>query len=490
MSLLPSFEPGQFIKPSINVGAGFDILNGTYYVGMNGEEILSGGLSYIMGFAGKGNLFKSTMLNWMNFTAMYRIAGSAGNMYDTEMNIREERVRMILDNIGDPNDNPLDNGRLVITDKEKYSGNKWFEKFKEWMAEKKKDKKNMVLTPFVDRDGVTNFKMLVPTFTIIDSFSQFDTDDVDTARAKSELGDKDQNILNMRLGLVKNNFMIEMPRVTVGANNYMSLVAQIGKNMDLGASPHAPPRQQLKHLPSTEALKGVTAQFTFATHDCWLCESSKPLLEKESKEPMFPRDSSDNTRLDPDLTLVSLKQLRSKNGQSGVYHEVICSQAEGVLGTLTEYYYLKERKSWGMENGTARYSMYMSIYPEVAITRPTIRGLIASDERLCRAINITIEMKQMEEHWPHLDETGLLCEPKQLYEDIKAKGYDWNVLLDTRGWWTIGEHPIPFLSTMDLLKMRKGTYHPYWYDKLVGKEEAAKIINKAPPYVPTTRVKS
>ena len=59
-----------------------------------------------------------------------------------------------------------------------------------------------------------------------------------------------------------------------------------------------------------------------------------------------------------------------------------------------------------------------------------------------------------------------MCTPAELYEDLKKKGYDWNILLNTRGWWTIenDKHLIPFLSTRDLLNMRAGTYHPYWLE--------------------------
>lgn len=478
MSLLPNIQPGQFIKPSINVGAGFDILNGSYYRGLHGEEILSGGLSYIMGFAGKGNNFKSTIMNWMNFTAMARMPGSAGLMYDTEMNIREDRVVRVMSKIKELDGiNLLDAGRLIITDKSVYSGNKYFEQFKDWMSTKKKDKKNLVPTPFVDRDGKTNFKMWMPTFSIIDSFSEFDTDDIDAVRDKTELGEGGQNIVNMRLGLVKTNFMMEMPRVTVDGNNYMSMVAQIGKNMNIAAGPHAPPPKQLKHMSGDDALKGVTAKFTFATHDCWWCKDTSILVDN-NKEPMYPRDSSDNARLDPDLMLVKLVQLRSKNGQSGINHEIIVSQAEGVLPALTEFHYLRERKLWGFEGSDRSYNL--ALYPSVTMTRPTVRAKLDSDARLRRALTITIEMKQMEEHWPHLDEKDILCEPKQLYDDLKAKGYDWDLLLDTRGWWTIGEHPVPYLSTMDLLHMRKGIYHPYWYDAAVkAKGATSQVIANA-----------
>lgn len=490
MSLMPTFEPVDFIKPSINVGAGFDILNGTYYIGANGEEILSGGLSHIMSFVGKGNLFKSTILYWMNFTAMSRFPDFGGNLYDTEINIRESRVRQLINQIIDRipilsgYNHPMDTGRFIVTDKDKYSGNKWFDMFKDWMEAKKKDKSNLVVSPFVDRDGVSMFKMLKPTFTIVDSFTEFDTDDVDKVRDATELGGKDQNIINMRLGLVKSNFISEMPRVTVGANNYMSLVAQVGNNQQIGASPHAPPPQQLRHMTSDSALKGVTARFTFAMHDCWWCESSSILTNSSSdKSPKYPRNSSEQDgQLDPDLTKIKIKQLRSKNGQSGIGHEIICSQTEGVLPVLTEFHYISER-DYGFEGNNTTYNL--ALYPILKLTRPTIRAKIDADPRLCRAIEITCQMKQMEEHWPQLDGKNILCSPKQLYDDLKAKGYDWDVLLDTRGWWTLGEHPVPYLSTMDLLKMRRGLYHPYWYDKLVGAEAAAKIVDKAPPYVLT-----
>jgi hypothetical protein len=60
----------------------------------------------------------------------------------------------------------------------------------------------------------------------------------------------------------------------------------------------------------------------------------------------------------------------------------------------------------------------------------------------------------------------LMCTPKELYDDLIKLGYDWSVLLNTRSWWTYNNNkqPIPYLSTMDLLNMRVGKYHPYWLD--------------------------
>ena len=96
----------------------------------------------------------------------------------------------------------------------------------------------------------------------------------------------------------------------------------------------------------------------------------------------------------------------------------------------------------------------------------TVRSKINNDPLLRRAINITAELLQLEIYSNDIKQQGLLCSPKELYEDIKKLGYDWNVLLNTRGYWTIDQYdnPVPFLSTVDLLKMRAGTYKPYWLE--------------------------
>jgi hypothetical protein len=484
---MPSnLQAAAYINPSIPVGAGFDILNGTLYKGMYRQNILSGGFSYIMGVAAKGNVGKSTLLEWFMYTAMGRVTPwefenpSVGIFYDTEINKNEPRMTklQLACKILAGRD-LFSAGRFSLTNKVQYSGNKYFEFIKEWLEAKRKDRKNRYPTPFLDRGGKTFFEMFVPTFTAVDSLSEFDTDDIDATRDKTELGSGAQNIVNMRAGLVKTNFLTELPRVTIQANNYMGLVAQIGKNTDIGSSPHAPPRQQLKGLASSEALKGATAKFTFATHDCWWIESSAPWWDDDMK-PEYPIDAKTARSKDPDLQLTKLRQLRSKGGPSLVQHEILVSQVNGVLPELTEFHYLRSRKRWGMAvSGGGGSIMALHIYPSVTVTRNTARATIDADPLFCRALNFTMEMKQMEEHWPWVTEEGWHVDPEELYKGLVTRGYDWNVLLKTRGYWCLGENPIPELATLDLYRMYHGGYHPYWYDKAVGPEAAAKV-NKGP----------
>jgi hypothetical protein len=155
-----------------------------------------------------------------------------------------------------------------------------------------------------------------------------------------------------------------------------------------------------------------------------------------------------------------MRQLRSKSGVSGNVYELIVSQREGVLPSLTEFHYIKGADRFGISGTLQHYTL--DLYPDVKLGRTTVRSKIDNDPLLRRAINITSELCQMHQYMR--DCKDVLCTPTQLYHDLKEMGYDWNVLLNTRGWWTLNndEHTVPYLSTYDLLAMRKGTYKPYW----------------------------
>jgi hypothetical protein len=83
-------------------------------------------------------------------------------------------------------------------------------------------------------------------------------------------------------------------------------------------------------------------------------------------------------------------------------------------------------------------------------------------------------MCQIRHVWKNQPEANLIT-PKELYERVKANGYDWDVILnETRGYWVFEEdeadNPYKFLSTQDLFNMARSKddpcyYHPYWWDK-------------------------
>ena len=464
MFLQPSFTNMPSVKPLINVGALLDIPTGSYMEGMNGEHILNGGLGNLTGIVGIGNSFKSTIMHYQMLTAMSRMKGSSANTYDTEINIHEDHLKKFYGRIKEfDGEDVLGSGRWVITDKTVYYANDWYQILKDFLNEKKKNSAKILRdTPFKDRSGSKHMQILTPTFTEVDSFTEFETEDVAKIQNDNELGESGGNTIHMRQGLAKMRFLMEIPALCGGSFNYTLMSAHVGKTIQMDM--RAPPVVKLKHLRGGDQIKGVTDKFTFIMNNCWHCYNASPLINDTTKGPEYPRDSDDKLKMDTDLNVVVLRQLRSKSGPSGMAVELIVSQSEGVLPSLTEFHYIKSSDRFGL-NGTLQ-NYELDLLPGLRLSRTTVRSKIDENPKLQRALNITSELCQMHALWHHLDE-GFLCTPKELYEDLKTLGYDWeNELLNTRGYWCLdnGYTEVPFLSTYDLLNMRKkvNPYFPYW----------------------------
>lgn len=465
-NLIPNYQLPPNVKLLINIGAGFDIVTGSWLKGRNGENILNGGLGYVTGMVGKGNQFKTTILRYQLLQAWNRvewIRPTSYAEYDTEVNTHEIRSIDLVSRMPSLAGQRLfEEHRWQITDKTVYMANKWFEVTKDFLTGKRDmDKKEFLRTPFSNRERTDFLYVQPPTFGALDSLTELYSDAEAKMIDENELGDSGGNTFHMRAGLVKMRVMMEIPALAAGAIHYIGITGQMGKEIPMNTGPGpAPDGRKLQHLGRDEKIKGVGDKFTFATHNCWHAYRASPLVTKD-REAMYPRPGADPVSGDTDLNLVSVKQLRSKSGPTGIILEVIVSQREGLLGSLTEFHFCKELDRFGLEGNNIHYSM--ALYPEVKLQRTTVRGKIDGDLKLQRAINITSEMCQMK-HFQPTDWQEVAITPQELYKKIKDKGHDWDEILQTRGWWTFNDdkHPQPFLSTMDLLLMAQDRYEgPY-----------------------------
>ncbi len=224
------------------------------------------------------------------------------------------------------------------------------------------------------------------------------------------------------------------------------------------------PTKKLQYLKQGDAIKGVSTKFFYLLNNAWYAHTARVLKNQTTKLPEYPRNSEESS--ETDLNIVKLTQMRSKTGISGYTIDIIVSQTEGVLPTLTEFHYIKENGRFGLDGSAINYNLVFC--PDVSLSRTKVRLKIEEDADLRRGINIASELCQLHKFHPQLRNKDLLCTPKELYEDLKAMGYDWKVLLKTRGYWLIDNYTdkdVPFLSVVDLLKMRKGLYVPFFLDK-------------------------
>ncbi len=467
MLLVPGFTPSPVVRAMINIGALLDIPTGLWHKGIHGENILNGGLGAVTGMVGIGNNFKSTALHYMLLSALSRIVPMFKtnlSTYDTEINTHEAGLLRLTEGFEEfKGKNLFDEQLWTLTDATIYDANKWFEIFKDFLKDKTtKNKKELeVDSPFIDRDGKL-MKMLVPTFGEVDSLTEFKTDSEKKLLDDNELGESGANTFHMRAGLVKTRFLMELPALVGGAYHYIGLVGQLGKEGPaMQQGPMAPPpTKKLQFLKHGDKIKGTTDKFLFATNNCWHSYNASPLINQSTKAAEYPTKGADPISGDTDLMLVSLRLLRGKSGMSGIVINLVVSQLTGILPGLTEFHFLKETDRYGISGTLQHYAL--DLYPDCKLQRTTVRSKIEEDAMLRRALNITAEMLQMKLF--HRIEN--MPTPKELYEKLKEKGYDWNILLATRGWWTINndQHPTPFLSTKDLLEMYEGNYHPYWLD--------------------------
>lgn len=487
LQLSPDYELAPALKILFNIGAGFDIPTGTWMKGIHGESILNGGMGFIVGMVGIANNFKTTILNGMILQAMGRVFESchlpekksqkklthlttSNSTYDTEVNIQESHLKILAKSIKAFLNRDIINERLwKITDKTVYWGNEWFEIFKDFLKYKRKNAEAYkVMTPFMDRDDIVigaspkQLSVLLPTFGLVDSLSEFQSEAEEKIMNENELGDSGGNMLFMRGGMIKTRLLSELPALTGGGYHFMGLTAQLNKEIMMGGGPGgaAVPTKKLQYLKNGDRIVGATSKFTYATSVCFNAYNASPLVDKE-RMAEYAHPNSAREVGDTDLNTVKLTILRNKNGPTGNTLVVVVTQREGLNVPLTEFHNLRENNRFGIIGKGAYYTL--ALYPDCALLRTTIRQKLEEDAKLRRGVTISSEMQQMTEYMPDLwTEVG--CTPEVLYEDLKAAGYDWDLILSTRGYWLLNNetNPIPFLSTLDLLNMRKGTYFPYW----------------------------
>lgn len=459
------------VKILIPVGAGLDISTGYFIRGTHDQYVLNGGVGAVTGAVGPGNSNKTTITRFMEFSALSKVIHTClddtwGITYDTETNAHENRQSHLAAGIrGLDAFDIIGNKIWQLTDRTEYSGDEAYMLLKKALIDKRKDKRaKLYPTAFLNREGGV-LETLPPTFSDIDSLTKFTSENVDKTLEGTMLSDSKNNTAFMQAGLAKTKMLGEIPSLCSGAMHYFFFTAHIGKSgPEMGAGPGTPPpRKQLQGMPQGEVIKGVTNDFFYLMQNCWLFHSCRPYLNKTTKAPEFPYEPGDEVSGDNDLQIVTLRQLRGKAGGTHYSIEIVVSQRDGVLASLSDFNLIRDENYFGLIGGDKNY--HCALYPDVKLSRTTIRKKLREDPKLERAIEIVSQMKQIEQYHPNLK--GLMLSPEELYSKITEAGYDWNFILnETRSWHTFDDERAPGwpLSTVDLNRMAQGLYHPYWLE--------------------------
>ncbi|AXH70753.1 UvsX protein [Vibrio phage BONAISHI] len=469
------------------VGCLMDIPTGTFHRGFRGNWIMSGGYADIDSVVGPGHTWKTEQALYPILTILGHIPSAGALIYDTENSLTYERVELRrpfyegLENFDLRKEQYEESPRFYLTSSAKIDGDEFFEIVKGFAKVRQKEaKKQKKMTPFLDPMGEHHYAF-PPGMFAIDSLSGMSISAVhENIMEKNNVGEGGANVVFMKDGAAKTQLLIQLPNLPARAGIHVSMTAHVGSFIQMDQ--YAPKPITLTHSKNGTKHKGVPEKFSFYNTHLKDTYSATVLKNKTTKAPEYPdgeADKSPNT----DLMLITVVNSRNKNGPTGVTMPIVVSQREGVIPSLTEFNYIKNvgvagTKKFGFLGNDQNYQL--ALCPDIKLSRTTVRPKLRANRELRVAAKLMADLLQMKLLWDTSND--LWCTPEELYEDIKNMGYDWNILLKSRYWWCFvdeeDQQPANELTIMDLLKMRKGEYHPYWLedDKRTVKKEFMKPI--------------
>lgn len=464
---VPMTEPFHIAYP---VGNLLDVPTGKFHQTPKGNWIMMGGYADIDSVVGPGNSHKSEQINYAPFTVFSHLTSSAILDYDTENSMSYGRIASRakymegLENFDFAAEGFKENPRFMLTQRSKISGDEIFEFVKDFGKERQKNRKKSVKTIPLELPNGQKMMDFPPMMFIIDSLSAFTVTSVqDKIIDQNNVGDSGANMVFMKDGAAKTQLMNQLPDLSGKMGIHVSMTAHIGSFIQM--DPYAPPPPKLAFGRNGTKHKGVPERFSFFNTHLRDVMHSTPLYNSSSdKSPMFPLTAEDKEKGN-DLFLVTSISTRNKYGPSGVTFPTVISQRQGILPYMSEFFYIKRlHKNYGVGGNDRSY--FLELRPDEVLSRTTVRKKLAEDHRLRVATRLTAEILQIKNLWDY--DPDVVCDPAVLYADIKALGYDWDVLLDTRYWWSFEEEEMQQtrneLTIWDLFMMRKGSYHPYWLE--------------------------
>ena len=463
------FKRAPMIRPCLNVFSLLDHLTGSYQRGLDGAWYLNGGLSHTMGIAGRGNTFKTSFQKACSIRAAIRYNVEWYETYDSENSFGGvTRLQMFVDNITEAKG--IDVLGLINADEPTWNisaaseetGDEWWKRYRDEAPNRKALKgKDLLTTVFTNYDG-TFMKTPSPWILDVDSFTKLTITNVEKMHDKSNVGSSDLNTEAMKGAAAKSQMMSQLSNSAPVGNYFMTLTAHAGDEIKMDQ--YAPSHKKLSGLKGDIKIKGVPENYTFLTNNCFIATSSGPMLDKNTKLPLYPHPDKEIDHVgDTDLTAVKFEQLRGKGGPTGLHLDLIFSQTEGLLVGVTEFNFIREyAECYGVTVKGNNQGFTLDIYPDVFFTRKTLRKLLKEDPKFERAMSITAAFAWMRVHWFHLAQE-LRLSPGEIREKLLAQGYDMDeISAETVEYHYFQEHANiikkPTLTAMTMIHMANGNY--------------------------------
>ena len=445
MSLFAALNtPNSTFIPLLNTGTLIDMGTGAYIPGMDGSMILNGGIGMTNGIIGREQRFKSTSASSLIMGVLGRYKDSELLFHDTEFSIgNKERLLAMADM-------PVNPESIRLTDPTNYDMASLFTAIRELVKYKIEHRKDyLVETPFLDPKTLKPIKMYIPTIVSIDSWSKLYLQIVDSLYDQNALGDSGLNMVYMKDGNAKTQFMQHLPVLAAKAGIYFVLTAHIGDKFEMDAFSKSP--KDLQHMNQKDTMKGVGSQFGYLT-SLLLENRVISLLHDSKKECKYPVEESTNMELNEIKSVIA----RCKNNMSGAVIAQVLSQRYGILRDLTNYEFLLTNDAFGLTGNNVRKGV--GILPDVSIMRTTIRKQFQESYELRRAIEILAQLCYVQNYWSVTsNQVDFKVTPAAFTELVLSKPKDKVAeILNSRGYWTYDKTDSrKYMSLYDILAILK-----------------------------------
>lgn len=462
----------HFTTPRFPIHPLVDIVTGELMKCEKGDYVINGGYSPHMGVTGKGNSNKTLIILSfiMTFLIRNRHCFVDGQMYETENTLEFMRCMQIALGMAtifgcdeaekqEIQDYILEN--FVLRASKDIGANAWYDELNTLCSARVKANKDKIVLPFRDLKGnpVTVF---TPHACGVDSFSALEPEMVAEKFLDSNTaGSSDNNTMYLKEAGAKTQMLSKWVNQNPKASIYMFSSAHMGDSINL--DPRSPPEKKNMFMKQAHKLKNVPEKYYFYITTLFFVNGSTTLYNNPTdKVPMYPMDSGDKEKRDNKDILLELIVLRNKYGQSGVFIPLIANQNQGIDWHLSAFHFIRTNGKYGFEGNDQNY--VLSLLPDCKLNRSVVRRKLLENANLRRVVDIICEMQLLYRYKFDKIDARYRCTPKELYDGIIELGYDWDVLLNTRGYYTINHYddPVLPLSTYDLLRMRVGDYVPYW----------------------------
>ena len=440
--LLDVVRSNSPFQPYVNTGTLFDLATGKFRQGTDNKWVLDGGFSPCNGIAGRAQTFKSSLAMSFLCGAMNIYKNAECYAYETENAYSAERFNEFV-----PSDSPISD-RIVFKNSTTCSLSDFYEEYAKIADEKLKHAKDyMVESPFLDVKTGKPYKIWVPTFFLIDSFSRARSDKGDQQYDDNAIDSSGMNTLWLSEGNIKTRIMNDLPNRAAKVGLYVILTAHVGNKQDLDPYNRSP--KQLQYMKNIDKMKNVGSNFEFLVTS--LLQTIKAeVMQDSNKQCEFPNQYSTAV----DVNRVDTVMVRCKNNSSGVQIPFVVSQYQGILNSVTNFVFLKTNKYYGIEVTGNNTGFTPSIYPAGSFTRKNLRDLSDKDYALYRALELTTQLCFIQRFWNTSRAPEYVHIPITDFADkLKGNGQLADRILQSTGCWSTSKQDRERLTIMDILAL-------------------------------------